>query len=167
MQILGVGSAEIKLSTPTFSATTAANGGWTATITNYDAANTYTLSTTSGSVSRSGSTITASGLSNGSSSTVSVYASRTGFATSSTGTVTGTSIPNCSSCTYAYTTTEGGNCGTCGIFGNIHIVCYDIFWYTGSPNPCIGCPPAIGSWYNCVGYCCPVCNTYCEEYVSR
>jgi len=149
MQILGVGSAEIKLDTPTFSATTAANGGWTATITNYDAANTYTLSTTSGSVSRTGSTITASGLSNGSSSTVSVYASQTGFATSSTGTVTGTSIPSCSTCTYAFTTTEGGNCGTCFIFGNNYIVCYDIYHYTGSPNPCIGCNAAIGSWYAC------------------
>jgi hypothetical protein len=161
MQILGVGSAEIKLSTPTFSAASAATGGWTATITNYDAANTYTLSTSSGSVSRSGSTITASGLANGASSIVYVVASRTGYATSDTGTVVGTSIPSCSSCTFSFKTTEGGNCGTCGIFGNTNIVCYDIYYYTGSPNPCIGCNPAIGSWYACVGRCCEVCGTYC------
>jgi len=155
------GTSQSKLATPTFSGSTATNGGWTATITNYDAANTYTISANSGSISRSGSGLTASGLANGASSTVTVTASRSGFVSSDSGLVSGTSIPSCSSCTFSFKTTEGGNCGTCNIFGNTHIVCYDIFYYTGSPNPCIGCNPAIGSWYECVGTCCAVCGTFC------
>lgn len=155
------GTSQSKLATPTFSGSSATTGGWTATITNYDAANTYNLSVNAGSISRSGSGLTASGLANGASSTATISASRSGFVSSNNGLVSGTSIPNCSSCTYAYATTEGGNCGTCNIFGNTHIVCYDIIYYTGSPSPCIGCNAAVGSWYNCVGTCCAVCGTYC------
>jgi hypothetical protein len=155
------GTSQSKLATPTFSGSTATSGGWTATITNYDSSNTYTLSVNSGSISRSGSGLTASGLGNGASSTATVSASRSGFVSSDNGLVSGTAIPACSSCTFSYKATEGGNCGTCNIFGNTHIVCYDIFFYTGSPNPCIGCNAAIGSWYECVGTCCAVCGTYC------
>jgi len=155
------GTAQSKLATPTLSGATAATGGWTATITNYDALNTYTVTVTPGTISRSVSTITAAGLSNGASSTATVSASRSGFVSSDSAQRIGTSRPNCSSCAYAGTSTEGGNCGTCNIFGNTHIVCYDIIFYSGSPAGCIGCNAAIGGWYNCVGSCCAVCGSYC------
>ena len=155
-----VGVLPLSLPIPTFSAASQTTGGWTATITNFDAANTYTLSTTAGSVSRSGSTITQSGLGNGVTTTVTVTVTRNGYV-GSVGTRIGTSTPNCSSCTYAYTAVEGGNCGTCGIFGGgqpSSISCYDIVYYTGSPSGCIGCAAGIGGWYTCGGDCCGSCG---------
>jgi hypothetical protein len=157
----GSGTAQSKLATPTISASSQTTGGWTATITNYDALNTYTVTVTPGTISRSVSTITAAGLSNGASSTATVSASRSGFVSSDSAQRVGTSTPNCSSCAYAGTGTEGGNCGTCNIFGNTHIVCYDIIYYSGSPAGCIGCNASIGGWYNCVGSCCAVCGSFC------
>ena len=79
------------LATPTLSAATSTTGGFTFTITNYDALNSYTVSTTSGSVAPvTSSTVTQSGLSSGASATVSVTATRSGYLNSSTATVTGT-----------------------------------------------------------------------------
>ena len=86
------GTSQSKLATPTLSAATSAAGGFSFTIDNYDAANTYTLSTTAGSVSRSSSTVTQSGLGNNASATVSVTASRSGFVNSDTATRAGTSF---------------------------------------------------------------------------
>jgi hypothetical protein len=87
-----------KLPTPTFTGVTSADGGWYFTIGNYDALNTYTISTTAGSVSRVGSTVTQSGVGFSTTTTISVTASRTGFLTSNTGSQAGTSNgcdPNC------------------------------------------------------------------------
>ena len=67
------------LATPTLSAATSNSSGFSFTINNYDASNTYTLSTTAGSISRSGSTVTVSGLSPGGSATATVSASRSGY----------------------------------------------------------------------------------------
>lgn len=80
-----------QLAAPTFSASTATAGGWTATITNFNAANTYSLSTTAGSASQASGTITQSGLGNNASSTVTVTVSRSGFVSNSD-TVSGTSF---------------------------------------------------------------------------
>jgi len=157
----GSGTAQAKLATPTISGASQATGGWTATITNYDALNTYTVTVTPGTISRTGSTITAAGLSNGASSTATVSASRSGFVSSDSAQRIGTATPNCSSCAFAGTSVEGGNCGTCNIFGNTHIVCYNITFYSGSPAGCIGCNASVGGWYNCVGSCCAVCGSYC------
>ena len=159
------GSAQNVLDTPTLSSATATTGGFTITITNYDAANTYTLSTSSGSVSRSGSTITQSGLGNGASATVSIYASRSGYATSATGTRAGTSIAACSNTGYSYSTVNGGNLGTCGIIpcGAGENPAYDTLWVQVTPDPCISGGSVVnggyisynGSWY-CLytGYTC-------------
>jgi titin len=80
------------LATPTLSTATSAVGAFSFTITNYDAANGYTLSSTAGTASRSGSTVTVSGLSNGASATVSVTATRASFVSSSTATQSGSSL---------------------------------------------------------------------------
>lgn len=166
MQIFaGVGSSE-KLVTPTLSSATAAYGGFSFTITNYDASYTYTLSTTSGSVSRSGSTVTQSGLANGASATVSVYASKSGFIDSDTATRAGTAIATCSNTGYSYSTINGGNLSTCGIIpcGAGQNPAYDTLWVQVTPDPCISGTSTIsggyitsnGSWY-CLttGYTCP------------
>ena len=148
------GTSLARVATPTTSATTATVGGFTFTIDNYDAANTYTISTNAGSVSRSGSAITQTGLANGASATVSITASRAGFVNSATATRTGTARPACSSCTYAYTAVEGGNCGATGMCGAPNqVCCYDIIVYTGNPAGCVGCNAAVGSWYACDGTC--------------
>lgn len=80
------------LATPTFGTVTRNVGGFSVSISNYDSLNSYSVSTSSGSVSRSGATITVTGLSAGGSATVSVVASRTGYTNSNTGQVTGTAI---------------------------------------------------------------------------
>ena len=159
------GSAQNVLATPTLSGATGTYGGFTFTITNYDAANTYTVTTSAGSVSRSGGTITQAGLANGASATVSVTASRSGFATSATATRAGTAIASCSNTGYSFTTTEGGNLGTCGIIpcGAGQNPAYDILHIQVTPVPCMsgatvvtgGYVFAIGSWY-CLttGYTC-------------
>lgn len=99
------GTSQSKLDTPTLSASTSAAGGFTFTITNYNAANTYTLNTTAGSVSRSGDTITQSGLGNNASATVSVTANRTGFVASDTATRSGTSFSQLATPTFSITAT--------------------------------------------------------------
>lgn len=78
------------LATPTLSSATSQSGGFFFTINNYDASNTYNISTTAGSVSRSGNIVTVSGLSEGSSATVTVGATRSGYGNSDTATRTGT-----------------------------------------------------------------------------
>ncbi len=70
--------------TPTFGANTSTAGGFTGSVTNYNASYTWGISTNSGSVSfgtPSGSTypFTVSGLSSGASATVTVTTSRTGY----------------------------------------------------------------------------------------
>lgn len=78
------------LATPTLSSSISQSGGFYFTIENYNASNTYNLSTTSGSVSRSGNTVTVSGLSEGASATVTVGATRSGYGNSNTATRSGT-----------------------------------------------------------------------------
>jgi hypothetical protein len=157
MQILaGVGSSE-QLPTPILSAATATYGGFTFTITNYNASNGYTITTTAGSVSRSGSTVTQSGLSNGASATVTIYSTRAGFTNSFSATSVGTAIPTCTNTGYSYTTVNGGNCGTCGIIpcGTGHVPAYDTLWVQVTPVPCMsgatvvpgGYTNSNGSWY--------------------
>jgi hypothetical protein len=141
------------LPVPTFSAASQTTGGWTATITNYDATVTYSISTTSGSASQASGTITQSGLGNGVSTTVTATLTKSGYI-GSIGTVSGTSTPNCSSCTYAYTQVEGGNCCCVGFCGAANqVCCYNIVVYSGSPSGCIGCAASVGSWYACDGTC--------------
>ena len=131
------GSAQNVLATPTFSITATTCSGFTASITNYDAANTYTQSVSAGSVSRSSGTLTVTGLAKGQSSTITVNVSRSGFAGSS-GTVTHSALVACTSCTFAYSQVE-----FCGCFGGfVHTATF--YFYTGNPSGC--CPadcPAI------------------------
>ena len=100
------GTSTPKLPTPTFSGYYSAAGGWGVNIANYDAANTYTVSTTAGSVSRTGAAITQTGLGYSVSTSVSVYAARASWITSSTASQGGTSDgappcdPNCYFITY-------------------------------------------------------------------
>ena len=141
------------LPAPTFAAATQTTGGWTASITNYDAANTYSATTTAGSVTVPSGVVTQTGLGNGVTTTATVTVTRNGY-TSSVGTVTGTSTPNCSSCTYQYTQVEGGNCCCVGMCGAANqVCCYNILVYAGSPSGCLGCNSQIGSWYACDGTC--------------
>ena len=165
-------SGAIALDTPTLSSASSAYGGYTFTINNYDATVVYVLSTNVGSITRAAGTgnITVTGLSNGASATASVTATKTGYLNSSTATRTGTAYPSCSYSSY-YTTTEGGNCGTCGIFGGgqpSSIACYDITHYVASNAPCMQGSSVIttewtpvGGWYTCGGSCCSVCGTLC------
>ena len=85
------GTSFSKLATPTFTSATATNTGWYFTIGNYDAANTYTIGTTSGSVTRSGATVTQSGVGYSTTTTISITASRSGYVTSDTANQAGTS----------------------------------------------------------------------------
>lgn len=166
MQILaGVGSSE-QLPTPILSAATATYGGFTFTITNYNASNGYTITTTAGSVSRSGATVTQSGLSNGASATVTIFSTRAGFTDSFPTTRAGTAISTCVGTGYSYTTINGGNLGTCGIIacGAGQNPAYDTLWVQVTPSPCMSGTTVItggyisnnGSWY-CLntGYTCP------------
>jgi hypothetical protein len=93
------------LATPTLSAATSNSSGFSFTINNYDASNTYVLSITSGSISRSGSLVTVSGLSSGSSATATVRATRSGYGNSNSATRTGTALAQ-------YTVTWNANGGT-------------------------------------------------------
>lgn len=81
------------LATPTLSSSTSQAGGFSFTINNYDASNTYVISTTSGSISRSGNLVTVSGLSQGSSATATVRATRSGYGNSNSATRTGSALP--------------------------------------------------------------------------
>lgn len=78
------------LATPILSSATSQSGGFFFTIDNYNALNTYNVSTSAGSVSRSGNTVTVSGLSEGQSATVTVSATRSGYGNSNSATRTGT-----------------------------------------------------------------------------
>jgi hypothetical protein len=163
-------SGAIGLDTPTLSSASSAYGGFSFTITNYDSTVTYVISTNSGSISRTSGTVTVSGLSNGASATASVTATKTGYLNSSTATRTSTSYPTCSY-SYSYVTTEGGNCGTCGIFGGgqpSSISCYDFTHYVASNATCMQGSTVVtseygtvGSWYTCGPSCCSLCGTLC------
>jgi len=166
MQILSAIGGSEQLPTPALSSASAGAQSFSFTITNYDAANTYVLSTTGGSVSRSVSTVSVTGLGNAASATVSVYATKVGFDNSATATRAGTSLTACSNTGYSYTTINGGNLGTCGIIacGAGQNPAYDTLWVQVSPDPCVsGSTPVSGgyvtyngSWY-CLttGYSCP------------
>lgn len=109
MQIVGgVGGVE-KLPLPTLSATTSANGSFSFTITNYSASNTYVVSTTNGSVTEAGGTVTNSGLSSSASAVVTVYATRVGFINSDSVTASGSALPAVATPTFStYVATIGG-----------------------------------------------------------
>lgn len=81
------------LATPSLSSATSSSVGFSFNIDNYNASNTYSLSTTLGSVSRSGSTVTVTGLSSGQSATVTVSATRSGYGNSNSATRTGSALP--------------------------------------------------------------------------
>ena len=164
MQILaGVGSSE-QLPTPILSAATATYGGFTFTISNYDAANGYTITTTSGSVSRVGNTVTQSGLANGASATVTIFSTRAGFTDSFSTTRAGTAIPTCTNTGYSFTTVNGGNLGTCGIIpcGAGQNPAYDTVHVQVTPSPCMsGSTVVTGGYisYNGSWYCLTTGNT--------
>jgi uncharacterized repeat protein (TIGR02543 family) len=80
------------LATPTLSSATSQSSGFFFTINNYDASNTYNISTTAGSVSRSGNIVTVSGLSASQSATVTVSATRSGYGNSNSATRTGSAL---------------------------------------------------------------------------
>jgi hypothetical protein len=160
MQILGaVGSSE-QLPTPTLT-TSSEVGSFTATITNYSASNGYTVTASAGSVSRSGSLITVSGLGNSQSSTLTVFSTRVGFNNSANAVVTASAIPGCTYVGAGPQSIAGGNCGTCGIICctsgvPAHIYCVDYY----SPSVCNlnGTKLTAGSYtYICVGWHC--CTT--------
>jgi hypothetical protein len=137
MQIFaGVGGSMDTLATPTLSAATSIAGGFTFTITNYSALNSYTISTTAGSASQASGTVTQSGLGYSTSATVSVTATRVGFISSDTATRAGTSnaappcvpagcTPPCGSAILYTTVTCGGSVICCG---------------------CPGCPSGCRQW---------------------
>jgi hypothetical protein len=150
MQILGgVGGSE-KLVDPTLSVTATTCSGFTVSITNYSAINTYVVSASAGSVSRTAGTITVTGLAKGQSSTITVTASRAGFISSSAST-SSSSYVACSSCNFVRTQIE-----FCGCFSGIQWN-YDITVRSGSPSGCCpaDCTDLIGSCYSTgsVGVC--------------
>jgi hypothetical protein len=160
------GSASNQLATPTLSASTSTAGGFTFTITNYDAANTYTVTTSAGSVSRSGGTVTQSGLGYSVSATVSVTASRSGFVTSATATRAGTSnaappcvpagcTPPCGSATFSGATACGGSVRVCDIPGCIgSCVRWALDCYTYSAQTC---------YDNCGVPTTATCSSFCVD----
>lgn len=81
------------LATPTLSSSTSSTSSFSFTINNYDASNTYVLSTTAGSISRSGSSVTVSGLTPGQSATATVRATRSGYGNSDSASRSGSALP--------------------------------------------------------------------------
>lgn len=81
------------LATPTLSSATSSTSSFSFTINNYDASNTYVLSTTAGSISRSGSSVTVSGLTPGQSATATVRATRSGYGNSDLASRSGSALP--------------------------------------------------------------------------
>lgn len=81
------------LATPTLSSSTSSTSSFSFTINNYDASNTYVLSTTAGSISRSGSSVTVSGLTSGQSATATVSATRSGYGNSDSASRSGSALP--------------------------------------------------------------------------
>ena len=144
---------------PTLSAYSyGADGAFTFTITNYDAATTtYVLATTAGSITRSTNTVTVSGLGNGATATATVTAQKSGFGDASTS-ITGQTKPTCTSCGSPSSGVNGCNGATCGIIscGSGYCPAYDSIYYPNpTPNPCVGCAGSVGGWY-----CCP-CGGAC------
>lgn len=147
------GTALNPLATPTFSGYAA--GGtpgrykYNISIANYDAANTYTVSVSAGSFSRSGSLITVNGSSDNQSITVYVTASRSGFATSAQGTSTNStpSAPDPVGTYYygpVYYPSAGGVPNACGYNGgadgNYGIGLFFVSGPCGYPGDyCAGC----------------------------
>jgi uncharacterized repeat protein (TIGR02543 family) len=106
--------------TPTFATPTATASGFTVSITNYDAAYTWTgLTVSSGSVavtSTSGATrlLTVTGLSPGASATITQTTTRSGYSSGSA-TVSGSAL-NAYTITYAYNNATGGNSNATSMF---------------------------------------------------
>jgi hypothetical protein len=149
------GTSFTQLDTPTLATATSEVNGFTVVINNYDAAATYSISTTNGSVSRSGSTITCSGIGNSGSALISVSATKTGFAPSATATRGGSAVPGCTYTGYSYTNISGGNCSTCGIICcGTGVPAYNFTFFQYTPYPCnlsgtkiSDDPGYAGSWY--------------------
>ena len=125
MQILaGTGTSE-QLPAPTYSGYSAGSdpgrGKYRVNIANYSALNTYTVTTSAGSVSRSGDAITVSGLSDNQSATITVTASRAGFNSSSSSATYSAPDTPCTIGTYlygpVYYASVGGVAGACGYNG--------------------------------------------------
>ena len=132
------------LDTPVLSTATSISGGFTFTITNYSVSSNYVLSTTAGSVARSGATVTQSGLGFSTSATVSVTATESNFPNSAVATRAGTSaacVPaGCTppSCTLTTSTGMGalfGGCGSPGCTGGC--LYYTRTTYTYTANYCV------------------------------
>ena len=120
------GTSFTRLATPTYSGyqTGATPGRFklNISIANYDAANTYSVSVSAGSFTRSGSLITVTGLSDSQSSTVLITASRAGFRASaqSAGTFSAPGAPDPGGTYYygpVYYASVGGAAGACGYNG--------------------------------------------------
>lgn len=149
------GTSFTQLATPTLASATSEVNGFTIVINNYDATLTYNLSTTNGSTSRSGSTITCSGIGNSGTATLSVSASKSGFTTSTTASGSGSAVPGCTYTGYSYDQIAGGNCSTCGIICcGSGVPAYNFTFYNYTPYPCnlagtkiSGDPGYAGSWY--------------------
>ena len=162
MQILAIATKRVKLATPTFSASSSTSGGYTFTITNYSALNTYIVTTTNGSIVESSGTVTQSGLVYSSTTTATVTATRAGYE-SATATTTGTSTgapctPNgCTpTCTYtfSYAVPAGGSligCGVPGCGGGCRY--WDRDYYTATA-PTASCADGCGGFntISCSGF---------------
>jgi hypothetical protein len=150
VQILGAVGGSEKLVDPTLSVTATTCSGFTVSITNYLAINTYTVSASAGSVSRTAGTITVTGLAKGQSSTITVTASRAGFISSSAA-ITSSSQAACSSCSFASSSIE-----FCGCFDGIQWN-YNVTFQSGNPSGCCpaDCPAIVSSCYSTgsVGVC--------------
>lgn len=149
------GTSFTQLATPTLATATSEVSSFTVVINNYDSGATYSISTTAGSASRSGNTITVGGLVDSGSATITVSASKTGFATSASATRTGTAIPICTFTGTTYQQLAGGNCSTCGIICcGSGVPAYYFTFYVYTPYPCriggskiTGDPATAGSWF--------------------
>ena len=128
-------TTKIAALTPTFGSNTSVSGGFTGSVTNYDANYTWTISTNSGSVSfgsPSGGSrpFTVSGLSLGASATVTVNTSRTNYfdgSAQTTGTASSNVAPSGGSVSIAVTS------GTTGRVGATHTA--TITNASGTPTP--------------------------------
>ncbi len=115
--------------TPTFSAVTSTDTGFTFTISNYDSNFSYAVSTTAGTVVRDGALVTQGGVSYSTSTTVTVTASKPGWISKSA-TRSGTSnaappapppcvpagcTPSCGTATFSYASACAGSiiCSGC------------------------------------------------------
>jgi len=99
-----------KLNDAVLGARTKGTNLFTSVIENYDSTATYNLSTTAGSIGRSGSTITVSGLSHSQSATISVYVSKNGWLTSGTSNGSGAAFTYTCPVNSGYMTLSGTTC---------------------------------------------------------